>query len=240
MSLASDILKGAGTGAAAGSVVPGWGTAIGAVGGAAMGLWKGIVAQRAEDERKSLLDKQQEDEDNLQNMINRKRNIDIGLNTNSNGYDFSQNMYAAFGNTEIAPIEYQPEKINGAQPINSTASVLKGPSHEEGGVSLSNVSSDPKAEAEGEEVIVQGKNGNPDDSMIFSARLQTPDGQTFAHYAAEFSKAKGVNETRMVTTDDRYLVDSLERENEIIDIKLAKLFKLQGMIKEQQQQQRQQ
>ena len=231
-----EMLKGAGSGAVSGSAAFPWGTVVGAVVGAGVGLWKGIMGNKAKAKEADSIAQQETDAKNETDRVDSIRRDYIGASTDLNGNDYSQRMFAAFGNKEIAPIQYTPEKINGAEPINSTASVVKGPSHEEGGIPLNSVSDDPHAEMEGEEVIVKGKDGNPEDSMIFSARLATPDGGTFAQWAGDFSKSKGDNEKQMTETLDKYKVYSLERENEIIDTQLAKLFKLQGLTKEQQEQ----
>lgn len=173
-----------------------------------------------------MLKEQQEEYERLQKESEYRKNklnsANIAATTDLNGNNVAMQMFA-FGNNNIAPMHDNPEMVGtNAVPVSSTGMYTVGPTHEQGGIDVPG----SEAEVEGGEVI--------DNGMVFSNRLEVQPGITFAEFAKNLENEKADNEKRMTETIDRYEVETLERYNEIIDSKLAKLFALQGIVKQQQ------
>jgi hypothetical protein len=202
-------------------MVPGYGSLIQAglsVGSGIIGSIQQNNAMRDLEARQRKFEEQQRNERVKMDKTNR---ILSGRTADITGSSDTFQMYA-FGNTNIAPSQESPERIgNQTVPLSSTGEAVVGPRHEQGGVPIPG----SQAEVEGGEVL--------DNGMVFSDRLMASETKTFADVAKELESEKANNEQTMVSTIDKYLVDTLERKNEIIDVKLAKLFEVQGKAKEQ-------
>ena len=205
-------------------MIPGYGTLI--EGGLA--ILSGITGSIQENQAREAFNEYRMEQDQLAKeraeQLSVNNAMQLGQTYKQGNQDFAA-MYA-FGNTNIAPANEAPERIgNETLPLSSTGEQVVGPSHENGGVPVPG----SQAEVEGGEVL--------DNGMVFSNRLMVSETKTFADLAKEFELEKATNEKEMVNTIDKYLVDTLERKNEIIDTKLSKLFELQGIAKRQQLQQ---
>ena len=206
-----------------GGMIPGYGSLIGLGTSVVSGIAGTIKQQQLiKDMRERKEESDQIANSNLEQVsINNAMQVGQSYTPNVN----FTNMYA-FGNTAIAPLNESPERVgNETIPLSSTGELVVGPSHAQGGVDIPG----SDAEVEGGEVL--------DNGMVFSDRLMASETKTFADIAKEFELEKADNEKIIVDTIDKYLVDTLERKNEIIDVKLAKLFEAQGVAKQQAEQQ---
>jgi hypothetical protein len=183
-------LKGAASGAALGTkILPGWGTAAGAVIGGTMGLLAGNKAKNAEQNmqaNQALAERQYQ--------INRSAaalSADPALVTGRKGAEF----YASGG---FLKSRYNSMKAVGGKlnALSSDSAEVEGPSHEQGGVDLPQFNS----ELEGGETI--------QDDYVFSDRLG------FAQQHKKLATAIGKTEKKPATPDR---INSLKRMYKAVD-----------------------
>jgi len=215
-----NIFGSAAQGAAGGSTAGLVGAGLGAATGIAGGIYQTVQYNKMLDD---LKEQQQEYEKEQERQLEKRNYLDsvgIAKNTNLRGNQVEMQMYA-FGNNNIAPVNESPELVNeNGIPLSSSGVQIVGKPHELGGVDVPG----SNAEVEGGEVL--------DNGMVFSNRIPLTQDKTFADFAKDLESQKAKNEKEMVDTNDRFHIETLERRNEIIDTKLAKLFKLQGIVKQ--------
>jgi hypothetical protein len=200
-SVGSSVGKGALSGAALGtSILPGWGTAVGAVAGAAVGLINGKKNQHSDQAMRQAMQQKQQ-----QNELSYSRSVLAADPGKLVGYGDSQ-MFAkggtmlgrrstfgmkkyAYGGTienhtqELNPITEMAIKGGDAKKLSRDNTLIVGPSHEQGGVSIPALGS----ELEGGETTK--------DNFVFSKRLG------FAQLHKPIAIAKGKIELKPQTKE---------------------------------------
>ena len=219
---------GAASGALAGSVVPGWGTAIGAIGGFLGGLWKGIRGNK-QDKQQEELQKQQlaMQQQQQQDMLLAQQPVDPLIN--QPGMTQVSNEYAptfacggkvkkmAMGGT----IETELAELESGEPFRApdgTIGVVKTDekfSHENGGATM-------PLEI-GTQIL--GKTKDPDTKKTFKEM-----GKKLAMQKKKYDK---ILDSKAGT----YSMNAAKAMNTKIDRQFTTLFQKQESLKPQQQQQ---
>lgn len=192
-------------------IAPGIGTAIGAGAGMLLGGLGSVFSAKKRD--KQFADQQA---NAMQLQAQWRQDMKLMMDK------LDADNFSPFGNTSFRPFgKYGlrlPKFANGnAMPLAPEASVVQGASHENGGVTVTSPLGTPQAEIEGGEVQV--------DDMIFSRRLQLPNGLTFADMAAQMvqspeykkyvaTKAEGTEKRGtmdvIVANEGRHIMETLK------------------------------
>ena len=206
-------IMGAATGAASGAVagsqiLPGYGTAVGAVLG---GLYGGYTSYSEADEYNKQLKEDNKKIDTSNKIFANTQ----AQNQNTFRGNPNVNVYAAFGGNIKA------QSGGKLVPINSDTSKAVGATHEQGGIDIS-ARNGINAEVENQEVV-QG-------SRVFSDRLHTGDGITFAQKSEALSKDKAKNEALLKSTDS-ITKGTAQRRISAVNTKLDNLYVLQDQTR---------
>lgn len=118
-----------------------------------------------------------------------------------------------------------PKKAMGGNlnPIASNVDKAVGDTHEQGGITLTDTNGKPKAEIEGQEVVVN-------DKSVLSDRLPFTGGISFAKVGEELGKEKGKNEDKL-KTGDMFERNGAKRTIANIDKKMETLLKYQDVVR---------
>ncbi len=186
-SVGSHVVKGASSGAAAGTqILPGWGTLIGAVVGAAAGWIGGGAAKRKARAAQSeqVWSNTAQDASYSNSLVAGNPSLVSG-NRNASYYANGGAMtkFANTGTEMNAPLARMFMNGGSAKPLSSTNTELVGRSHSNGGIDIPELNT----EVEGGETT----NGN----YVFSKKLG------FAELHKPIAKAKGVIETKPATAE---------------------------------------
>lgn len=119
-----------------------------------------------------------------------------------------------------------PKKAMGGNlnPIASNVDKAVGDTHEQGGITLTDNNGQPKAEIEGQEVVV-------DDKSVLSNRLPFTGGKSFADVGEEIGKEKGKQEEKL-KTGDMFAKNGAKRTIQGLDKKMDILLKYQDVVRD--------
>lgn len=185
-SVAKKTLSGAALGT---SILPGWGTAIGAVGGAAMGLIEGSKNRELKGQMRAAEHRMM-----MQNIQGRSSSMlipETRFGEVNKGYYRTGGQLPAKGSNTGA----------GLKPLSSTDAAIEGPQHEQGGVPIPGFD----AVAEGGE--------SKDGDFIFSDKLMLGK-KSFAEHHKKLAKAQGILERRPKTPEQVNSVRAMQQQKD--------------------------
>jgi len=240
MSVMSSTLSGAASGAASGFAmgamvgsmipIPVVSTAVGGMfGGALGGIVGGVNSYITSSGEESDAAKAREE---MEKRKQEQRELYSEQLTSSSRYkqarqaanQYTTGLYAN-GSNGAPDVDARDLDLKGnLQQTSSTGAKIIGAPHSQGGVSTLDEFGNP-IELEGNEFI----DGEGDSKRVYSARLTGSDGLTFAKKAENISKEKAALEDKSLKTDDPSMQDTIDRQIEIIETRLARTFHEQSV-----------